>query len=73
MKKVNKQAIVEAAKELARIAFLGALSAVLAWATTKVAGLDPSSVYAVVGTIVLRTVDRFVHESSSKFKGVSPV
>lgn len=70
---MDKQAIIEAVKELARIAFFGAIAAVLSWATTKIANIDPNSVYAVVGTIVLRVVDKWVHENENvKAGGLAP-
>lgn len=60
---MNKSALLEAGKEVARLAILGALSAVLAWATTQIGSLDPNSVYALVGTVVLRAIDRYIHKN----------
>lgn len=73
MNRINKQAIMEALKEIGRLAFFGALSAVLAWATTQIAGLDPNSVYAIAGTLVLRFLDKWVHENDNvQAKGLAP-
>lgn len=70
----NKQALIEALKEVGRLAFLGAVTAVLGYLTQLVAGLDPNSVYYVVGTVVLRAIDRYLHKSpDTKLTGISPV
>lgn len=70
---MNKQAIIEAVKEVGRLAFFAALTAVLGWATTKVSSLDPSSVYYIVGTLVLRAVDKYLHTNpDTKATGIAP-
>lgn len=70
---MNKQAIIEAIKEVARLAFFAAISAVIAWATTKLAKLDPNSVYVIVGTVILRAADRYVHKDDGlKVNGLAP-
>lgn len=70
----NKDAFVEAVKEILRVAFLAAVTAVLGYLGNLVAGLDPSSVYYVVGTVVLRAVDKYIHVNpDTKLKGLSPV
>lgn len=58
---MNRKAIIEAVKEVSRIALLAAVTAVLGYATTKVSTLEPSSAYYIVGTLILRAVDKYVH------------
>lgn len=71
---MNKDALIEALKELARVAFLGAVSAGLAWLTTQVGNLDPNSTYAIVGTLVLKVIDKYVHKADNiPVKGISPI
>lgn len=60
---MNKEAILEAVKEVGRLAFFAALTAVLGWASTKVSSFDPTSTYYIVGTVLLRLVDKYVHAS----------
>lgn len=70
---INKQAIYKAAKEVARLAFFGAIASVLSWATTQVASLPADSVYAIVGTVVLRFIDKYVHANENiEAKGLLP-
>lgn len=59
---MNQKAIEETLREVLRIALFGAVAALISWGTTKVAGLDPNSVYAIVGTVVLRAADKYIHE-----------
>lgn len=67
------QAIWEGLKELGRIAFFAALAAAVGWLSEKTAGLDPNSVYYLVGTLVLRFADKVVHESTEiKASGLAP-
>lgn len=66
--------ILESFKEGLRIAFFAGVSALVAWGTTKLSSLDPSSAYVVVGTIVLRLVDKFIHNNDNiSAGGISPV
>lgn len=70
---MNRKAVVEAIKEVLRLAALAAISAVLSWATTKVASLPPNSVYTLVLTVVLRAVDRYIHKDpGTKLPGIVP-
>jgi hypothetical protein len=70
---VNWKAIAEAAKELARVAVLGAVSAAISWGTTKLAGLDPNSAYAIAGTLLLRFLDKYLHVNQDvPVKGLLP-
>lgn len=70
---MNQKAIEETVREVLRIAVLGAVAGLVSWATTKVAGLDPNSVYAIVGTIVLRAADKYVHANPTNGKqGILP-
>lgn len=63
MAKVTKNAILETVKEAGRIAVFAGVSALVAWATNKLSGLDPNSTFVVVGTLVLRLLDKWVHVS----------
>lgn len=69
---MNKQAILESVKEVARLAFFAALTAIVGWASQKVAGLDPTSIHYVIGTLLLRFVDKYVHKSDMKANGIAP-
>lgn len=70
----TRTAVIEAIKEVARIAFFAAVAAVISYATTRLADLDPNSVYAVVGTVILRAVDKYIHENQNiSAGGISPV
>lgn len=70
---MNKQAIIEAVKEVVRLALFAAASAVVAWATTQLTNADPSSVMVMVGTVVLRFVDKWIHENKdTKLNGLAP-
>lgn len=70
---MNRNALVEAVKEGGRIALFAALAALVAFASDKLAGLDPSSTAVIVGTVVLRLVDKFVHINGKiKANGVAP-
>lgn len=69
----DKKAVIEGLKELSRVAFLGALSAVILWAGTLVSSLDPTSLQYIVLTIVLKAGDKFVHKSEDiKATGIAP-
>lgn len=69
----DKKAIIEGLKEAGRVAFLGALSAVILWAGTLVSSLDPTSLQYIVLTILLKAGDKFVHKSEDiKATGIAP-
>lgn len=73
-KKTTKEAVIETIKEGFRIAFFAALAALVAWGTQHFTKLDPGSIQVVVGTIVLRLLDKYIHENSKiDFTGISPV
>lgn len=70
---IDRQAIIEAVKEVGRLAFFAAATAVVAWATERLGMLDPSSVFYVAGTFVLRYVDKYIHEAKAiKANGLAP-
>ena len=72
-KMIDRVAVKEMLKEVARIAFLAAVTAVLGWVGQQVANLDPSSTYYIVGTLVLRALDKYVHNASNlKSGGIAP-
>lgn len=71
--KIDWKAVLEAVKEVGRLAFFAAISAIVAWASEELAGLDPTSVQVVVGTVILRFIDKWIHENEkTKLKGISP-
>lgn len=70
---ISKSAVVEAVKEGGRLAFFAAIAALVAYATERLGAFDPSSVYVVVGTALLRVVDKYVHENKDiEAQGVAP-
>ena len=69
---MNKQAIIEAVKEVARIMLFAALTALVGWIGTKITEFDPTSLYYVIGTVVLRALDKFVHKSEIAANGIAP-
>lgn len=72
MSKTKKNAVAEMAKEGARIAFFGALAALVAWAKTKLSGAPVDSLAVIVLTVVIKLVDKYIHTSDIKLNGVSP-
>ncbi len=70
---MNRKAIWEGLKEVGRIAFLAAVTAAIAWATDAVDLLDPTSTFYIVGTLVLRFADKYLHENQDvKISGIAP-
>lgn len=68
-----KTAAWEMAKEGLRIAFFAAVTALVGWFSNVLAGIDPNSVYYIVGTLLLRLADKFVHENKEvKANGLVP-
>lgn len=71
---MDRKAVLESIKEVLRLAFFAAVAAAVAWVTTKLSTLDPSSTWVIVGTVVLRLVDKYIHVSpNTKLTGISPV
>lgn len=71
---MDMKAIVSMIKEGLRIAFFAGVSALVAWATTKLSSANPTSTFVIAGTIVLKLIDQYVHKSDSiKLNGISPV
>lgn len=68
-----QKAIIETIKEAGRIALFAGVSALVAYATSKLSGLDPTSLYVVVGTAILRLLDKYLHENKNiQAKGLAP-
>ena len=57
----KNKALLEAAKELGRLALFAAASAVVASLLEKLAGL-PQDYVILAGTAILRAVDKWLHE-----------
>lgn len=71
--KLSKNAVVEMLKEAGRIAFFAAVTALVGYASDKLAGLPADSTYVVVGTVVLRLIDKYIHISDrTELKGIAP-
>lgn len=70
---IDKKALIEAVKELARIAFLGALAAILLWLGNLLTTLDPTSLQYIVLTLVLKAGDKYVAKNKKiDAKGIAP-
>lgn len=70
---MDKKAILEAVKEVGRLVFFAGLTAVIGWATTKISSFDPTSTYYIVGTMVLRFLDKYIHDSeTTERSGIAP-
>jgi len=60
----TQQAWFECIKELARVAFFAGVTAVVGWGTAKLNLLDPTSTQYMIGIVVLRAIDSFVHNNA---------
>ena len=70
--KFDKKALMEAGQEIARVAFFAALSAVVAYGLRQFANMDQTEIVVVAGTILLKFVDKYVHDSKFiKFNGLT--
>lgn len=70
---MDKQAIIEALKELGRVLFFAALTAGIGWLSAKISAFEPTSLYYIVGTLILRVLDKYIHESETTERtGVAP-
>lgn len=70
---INWAAIWEGVKEVGRLAFFAAITAVLGWLATELSTLEPTSVWYIGGTVVLRFLDKWVHENKEvKINGLAP-
>jgi hypothetical protein len=70
---MNKSAIIAAVKEVLRLALFAGLAAAAAWGTQQLSGMDPSSMVVVVGTVVLRFIDKYLHTNENiPIKGIAP-
>lgn len=73
MNQFNKEAIFEAFKEVARIAVFAAITAIIGWATMKLSSYDPTSEFYIIGTTLLRAIDKYIHERKDvPLKGITP-
>ena len=67
------QATIEAIKELSRLAFFAALAAVAGYLTTRLTAYEPTSLYYIILTALLRVIDRFIHtNSATRINGLAP-
>lgn len=71
--KYNKEAIIKTAKEVGRIVFFGGLTALALWVGTLVSSFDPTSLQFIIGTVIGRALDKYIHENEEiKANGVAP-
>lgn len=66
MIEVNSVAFKEAVKEVVRLAVLGVVSWAITWATNQ-----NTEVFVTVA-VVLRGIDKWIHENPSRFNGLLP-
>lgn len=70
---INKEAIIQAIKEVGRLAFFAALGAIVLWLSTLVSNYDPTSLQVVILTAVGRFLDKYIHENEDiKANGIAP-
>lgn len=62
---MNANAFYEAIKEAGRLALLAAVSAIIAYLTQWLGMQDQSELVVVVGTLVLRAVDKYVNKNEN--------
>lgn len=68
-----KEAVISAVKEGGRIFFLAGLVALGQWIASKISGYDPSSTGFIVGTLVVKMLDKYVHDNDNmNANGVAP-
>lgn len=69
---MNK-ALLETLKEGLRIALFAGLSILVAWGSAQLTDMDPSSIIVISGTVVLRLIDKFVHDNENiNAGGIAP-
>jgi hypothetical protein len=69
--KFDKEALWEAIQEIARIAFFGGISALVAVGLNRLAGL-PQTETVVIGTFILKFIDKYIHDNPKiKFNGLT--
>lgn len=73
---MNKKAIIEGFKEVARLVLLGAISIVITYLLKTVTDLPQTETTAIV-LLILRGVDKTIHKSDTgvfkDVKGISPI
>ncbi len=73
MKETTRKAIVETVKELGRIVLFGGLAALAGYLTEKLNGMQPTELYYIVMTVMLRLIDKFIHQNTNiALKGLAP-
>ena len=63
---MDKKALLETIKEIARIALFGAVGALVAWLTE----LEPTAT-VTIALVVLRSLDKYLHKSGTLNRGLS--
>lgn len=69
--KFDKKALEEAGQEVVRVAFFGAVSALVSLGLNRLAGV-PQTEVVILGTLLLKLVDKYIYESKYiKFNGLT--
>lgn len=70
--KLDKKALSEALQEMGRVALFAAVSALIAYGLKQLAGMDQTELVVVLGTLVLKLADKYVHDSKYvKYNGLT--
>ena len=66
---IDHKALFEAIKEALRLGIFAFASTVVAFALERITSLDQSQAIVILGTLVLRMVDKYLHSKSEISKG----
>lgn len=70
----RKYAIIATLKEAFRIALFAGLSALALWIGQKLTTLDPTTTDWLVGTFLLRLIDKYINKNQdNSYQGISPI
>lgn len=64
--------ILNGVKEALRVFIFAGVSALVAWGLAQLGVADQSNLVVIVGTVLLKAVDRSIHESPTAGKGILP-
>jgi hypothetical protein len=71
---MNKKALIEGLKELARVAVIAAIPVIVSGIDTIQGGFEINwmLVQAVVAVAILKAIDKYIHKSDIELKGILP-
>ncbi len=70
---MNKKVVLDFVKEGLRVAIFGAISSLVAYGLNQLGASDQTNTVVIVGTLVLKALDRAIHEDQSiNSKGILP-